>query len=304
MPSGDLGTVEVPGSLRALVAARLDGLEPDARTLVQDAAVLGQTFSLDALVGVSGERSVGPRAAPARSRAAGDPGARHRPALPRAWPVRLRAGAAARGRLRDACEAGPPHAPPRGRPPLRGARRRRARRRAGDALPGGLRSLPPGRRPMPSRSRPGSPSGAPPTGPPRSERTSRPSPSPSRPCRSHRTWPSRRPPHPSARSSDLAGHYEQSEAFVRQALEASSGSGMLPASAAPAPQLGQGLIDAGRVGDAVPVLEAGLAAMPAGTDERGSSGDPDESLEGSLPERRSGTSHRGRRSRAGHRRAA
>ena len=58
VPRGDLGTVEVPGSLRALVAARLDSLAPEARALVQDAAVLGQTFALDALVGVSGiERS-------------------------------------------------------------------------------------------------------------------------------------------------------------------------------------------------------------------------------------------------------
>jgi class 3 adenylate cyclase/tetratricopeptide (TPR) repeat protein len=54
VPAGHLGTVEVPGSLRALVAARLDGLEVDARTLVQDAAVLGQTFSVDALAEVAG----------------------------------------------------------------------------------------------------------------------------------------------------------------------------------------------------------------------------------------------------------
>ncbi len=54
VPTGELGAVEVPGSLRALVAARLDGLEPDARTLVQDAAVLGQTFALDALAAVTG----------------------------------------------------------------------------------------------------------------------------------------------------------------------------------------------------------------------------------------------------------
>ncbi len=53
VPRGDLGPVEVPGSLRALVAARLDGLEPDARALVQDAAVLGQTFSVDSLSAVS-----------------------------------------------------------------------------------------------------------------------------------------------------------------------------------------------------------------------------------------------------------
>jgi class 3 adenylate cyclase len=53
LPVGDLGAVEVPGSLRALVAARLDGLDADARSLVQDAAVLGQTFAVEALVAVS-----------------------------------------------------------------------------------------------------------------------------------------------------------------------------------------------------------------------------------------------------------
>ncbi len=54
VPVGDLGTVEVPGSLRALVAARLDGLDHDARALVQDASVLGQTFSTEALVAIAG----------------------------------------------------------------------------------------------------------------------------------------------------------------------------------------------------------------------------------------------------------
>jgi class 3 adenylate cyclase/tetratricopeptide (TPR) repeat protein len=54
VPVGDLGTVEVPSSLRALVAARLDSLDPDARTLVQDASVLGQTFSTEALQAISG----------------------------------------------------------------------------------------------------------------------------------------------------------------------------------------------------------------------------------------------------------
>ncbi len=53
VPVGDLGSVEVPGSLRALVAARLDSLAADARAVVQDAAVLGQTFTVEALGAVS-----------------------------------------------------------------------------------------------------------------------------------------------------------------------------------------------------------------------------------------------------------
>jgi tetratricopeptide (TPR) repeat protein len=54
VPVGDLGAVEVPGSLRALVAARLDGLAAEARAVVQDAAVLGQTFTVEALESVAG----------------------------------------------------------------------------------------------------------------------------------------------------------------------------------------------------------------------------------------------------------
>jgi tetratricopeptide (TPR) repeat protein len=54
VPTGDLGAVEVPDSLRALVAARLDSLELAARILVQDAAVLGQTFTVGALGAVAG----------------------------------------------------------------------------------------------------------------------------------------------------------------------------------------------------------------------------------------------------------
>ncbi len=53
-PTGDIGELEVPDSLHALIAARLDGLAPEERTLVQDAAVLGKTFTLDGLVALSG----------------------------------------------------------------------------------------------------------------------------------------------------------------------------------------------------------------------------------------------------------
>jgi class 3 adenylate cyclase/tetratricopeptide (TPR) repeat protein len=47
--TGDVGDVEVPDTLHALVASRLDGLTPAERRLVQDASVLGQTFSPDVL---------------------------------------------------------------------------------------------------------------------------------------------------------------------------------------------------------------------------------------------------------------
>jgi class 3 adenylate cyclase/tetratricopeptide (TPR) repeat protein len=51
---GDVGDLEVPDSLHALLAARLDALPPDTRRLVSDAAVLGTSFPEDAVVAVSG----------------------------------------------------------------------------------------------------------------------------------------------------------------------------------------------------------------------------------------------------------
>ena len=41
---GDIGELAVPDSLHALLAARLDALDPRVRRLVADAAVLGSTF--------------------------------------------------------------------------------------------------------------------------------------------------------------------------------------------------------------------------------------------------------------------
>ncbi len=62
-PAGDLARLAVPDSLHALIAARLDALDPKDRTLLQDAAVLGQSFTIPALAAVSGsdERELGPR---------------------------------------------------------------------------------------------------------------------------------------------------------------------------------------------------------------------------------------------------
>ena len=52
---GDIGELAVPDSLHALLAARLDALDPGVRRLVTDAAVLGTTFPAEALVAVSGQ---------------------------------------------------------------------------------------------------------------------------------------------------------------------------------------------------------------------------------------------------------
>jgi class 3 adenylate cyclase/tetratricopeptide (TPR) repeat protein len=51
---GDVGKLSVPDSLHALLAARLDVLDPQLRSLVADAAVLGTSFPAEALVAISG----------------------------------------------------------------------------------------------------------------------------------------------------------------------------------------------------------------------------------------------------------
>ncbi|MGH2513879.1 MAG: ATP-binding protein, partial [Candidatus Limnocylindrales bacterium] len=54
-PVGDLGDLAVPETLHALIAARIDALDVGDRSLLQDASVLGQTFSIDALAELRGE---------------------------------------------------------------------------------------------------------------------------------------------------------------------------------------------------------------------------------------------------------
>jgi class 3 adenylate cyclase/tetratricopeptide (TPR) repeat protein len=55
-PTGPIEALDVPETLHALVAARLDGLEPEERRLIQDASVLGKSFSKEALAAVSSSR--------------------------------------------------------------------------------------------------------------------------------------------------------------------------------------------------------------------------------------------------------
>jgi class 3 adenylate cyclase/tetratricopeptide (TPR) repeat protein len=53
-PAADLGALSVPDTLTALIASRLDGLAQADRSLLQDAAVLGQSFTVAGLAAISG----------------------------------------------------------------------------------------------------------------------------------------------------------------------------------------------------------------------------------------------------------
>ena len=50
----ELGNVALPETLQSLIGARIDRLQPSDRSLLQDAAILGSTFTLAGLVAVSG----------------------------------------------------------------------------------------------------------------------------------------------------------------------------------------------------------------------------------------------------------
>jgi class 3 adenylate cyclase/tetratricopeptide (TPR) repeat protein len=53
-PVAEIETLAVPETLQALIAARLDALEPADRSVLQDAAVLGQSFVVGGLAAVTG----------------------------------------------------------------------------------------------------------------------------------------------------------------------------------------------------------------------------------------------------------
>ena len=134
---GAIGDLEVPGSLHALLAARLDALDPDVRHLVTDAAVLGP-FPAEALIAVSAEDEPAFRAGLAEllrrevlsvsadplSPERGSTGSRSRCCA--RWPTKPCPGATARA----ATWPSPPTCAPRSPGRRRGGRRHRA------ALPG------------------------------------------------------------------------------------------------------------------------------------------------------------------------
>ncbi len=53
-PTGPIEALEVPETLQALIAARLDGLAPQERRLIQEGSVLGKTFTRGGLAALSG----------------------------------------------------------------------------------------------------------------------------------------------------------------------------------------------------------------------------------------------------------
>ena len=63
MPIGDLTNLAVPETLTAVIASRLDALDPADRAIISDAAVLGQSFTVAGLSAVSGvtEEALVPR---------------------------------------------------------------------------------------------------------------------------------------------------------------------------------------------------------------------------------------------------
>ena len=121
-PVGDLTDLRVPETLHALIAARLDTLEP-GRARARP-AWRGPRPQLHARGAGRGQRRARsrPRPAPALARAARDLQPQRRPAIARAGPVRVRAPPHPRGRIRDALEARSADAPPRRGALLRGAR--------------------------------------------------------------------------------------------------------------------------------------------------------------------------------------
>ncbi len=52
--TGEVAELEVPETLQGLIAARLDGLAAEERRLLQDASVLGKTFTKESLAALSG----------------------------------------------------------------------------------------------------------------------------------------------------------------------------------------------------------------------------------------------------------
>ena len=73
---GDPDSVEIPGTIQELIEARIDALPDEARLVLQEASVIGNTFTSDLLVRDSNEPRVGagsPRRARGRRAAAAAP---------------------------------------------------------------------------------------------------------------------------------------------------------------------------------------------------------------------------------------
>ncbi len=138
--AGDIDTIAIPETLTALIAARLDGLSPDEKSVLQAAAVLGQSFSVEALEALSGTSAADLAPMLVGFTQTRSPLARGGSTLTGARPVLVRAGADPRGRLQPAGAERAKAAPPRGGALVRESRRRRAGGCPGRALRGGAQA--------------------------------------------------------------------------------------------------------------------------------------------------------------------
>ena len=102
---GEVESLAIPETLQALAAARLDSLSADERRVVQDAAVLGKTFTLNALECRHRPHTGSARTDARGARAQGAARAAGRSAFARARPVWVPARPDPPGRLRHAREA-------------------------------------------------------------------------------------------------------------------------------------------------------------------------------------------------------
>ena len=134
----DLPELDVPATLQALIAARLDTLAAEDRSLLMDASVLGLSFTVPSLRALTEMDDRGRRGEPRPARPAPAARPRRRPAIAGARPVPVRPGCRPRGRLPGARQAGPSREAHGRGAPSRIARRRRARRRPRQPLPRGL----------------------------------------------------------------------------------------------------------------------------------------------------------------------
>ncbi len=135
---GDLAEIQIPETLHALIAARLDGLPPQDRTILQHASVLGKSFTAVALSAVAElelDRIQGRLDELVRKeflvREAD-------PRSPERGQYEFRPGPDSRGRVLHLEQGRPAAAPPGGGPPPGDARGRGAGRGRGHPLRRGL----------------------------------------------------------------------------------------------------------------------------------------------------------------------
>ena len=267
-PVGDLATLAIPETLRSLIASRLDALEPSDRVILQDASVLGQTFTLADLTVVNGAtpEELEPRLRGLVKRELLD--VESDPRSPERGQYRfvqslireVAYSTLARRDRRARHLAAARHIESRGEDELAGVQ-------AGHYLAAYEASSPgaeadtvaaQARVALRAAAQRAAALGALDQGVVFAQQALQVTTDPLEKAELFLE---------SARWTGSAGRHEQSEAYARQALEIFVNEGDAGGAGRSNAQIGESLINAGRVGEAVPVLEAGLAALPVGSSE-------------------------------------